>query len=442
MRRFTLSAVLTGMAAVLTVTAGVAASSAGVSERPGDVNVDTLVSVADAILLARYCAEDTEAVVTVQGARNADCNQDGMVSANDSSVMLAYLAGLNHDLDPLPATAQTTVPGTETKTLTTETTTLTTETTTLTTETTADTAAETSLLTAVNGTDAQPDGTEGQTTAPETTVPEPETTVSRTTEPEKLTVGGRVLPLGRLAAEVAGAPELTGAFGPLTEMLSLQYNGCVTDFYVYAEDNANTLIMFSRDGVIVGYYTTATEYTCSSRNYTVTGYIDTHPEGTGTVYAVIALHTSAFLAVDSVADRDDLSVFSKLSFYVTNALRGIHGLAPLRWNEALAECAHGHSLALAEHNGGEKNKEHLDPETGATPTERIIEAVGQSCKPLGENVDKGYRHPFISAHKWYVSEYGHRETMLSERFTDLGVGFAYLPQSNIFGTQDYATLRE
>ena len=200
--------------------------------------------------------------------------------------------------------------------------------------------------------------------------------------------------------------------------------------------------MFSRDGIIIGYYTTATEYTCSSQNYTVTGYIDTYSEGTGGVYAVIALHTSAFLGVDSVADPEDLSVFSKLSFYVTNAIRGINGAAPLRWNDDLAACARQHSLALAEHNGGEKNQEHLDPETGANPTERIIAAVGRNCKPVGENVDKGYRHPFISAHKWYISERGHRATMLSPKFTDLGVGFAYLPQSNIYGTQDYAALRE
>ncbi|MBR5405408.1 MAG: hypothetical protein IK107_03855 [Oscillospiraceae bacterium] len=438
MRRFTLSAVLAGMAAAFTVTAGIAAFSAGGSDRPGDVNVDTLVNVADAILLARYCAEDAEAVVTAQGVRNADCNRDGLVGSDDSRVMLSYLAGLNHDLD-VPEPPETTAePAAETTDAPPA------ETTDVTSETTALPDApggSGNSAPDLTGASFVPDSTEPQT-GYLTTEPEKETAVSQTTVPDVLTVGGKTLPLGRAAEEVAEQPELTDPFGPLTEKLTLRYNGCVTDFYVYAEDSANTLIMFSRDGIIIGYYTTATEYTCSSQNYTVTGYIDTYSEGTGGVYAVIALHTSAFLGVDSVADPEDLSVFSKLSFYVTNAIRGINGAAPLRWNDDLAACARQHSLALAEHNGGEKNQEHLDPETGANPTERIIAAVGRNCKPVGENVDKGYRHPFISAHKWYISERGHRATMLSPKFTDLGVGFAYLPQSNIYGTQDYAALRE
>ena len=428
MRRSALSAVLTTLAAAFTVTAGIAASASGAADRPGDVNTDTAVNIADAILLARYCSEDSGAVLTPQGVRNADCNLDGFVGSEDSCVMLEYLAGLNRTLDPpeQPAGSEA-VP-----------------------DETGETAAETTQTEAMqNGTDGTETGSqttaaEAETTLMQSTVTDAETTpgAGQTTAAAELTVGGRVLPLGRYAAEVTDQPELTGVFGSVTEKLTLPYNGCVTDFYVYAEHPADTLIMFSRDGIIIGYYTLAAEYSCSSQNYTVTGYIDTYSGGTGSVYAVIALHTSAFLSVDSVADSSDLSVFGKLSYYVTNALRALNGREPLRWNQTLADCALAHSLALAENNGGEKNKEHLDPVTGANPTERITEAVGKNCKPLGENVDKGFRHPFISAHKWYVSENGHRTTMLSPNFTDLGVGFAFLPQSNIYGTQDYAAIHE
>ena len=405
MRRFALSAVLTGMAAALTVTAGIAAFSADSPDRPGDVDVDSRVSVADAVLLARYCAEDPEAVVTVQGIRNADCNSDGFVSADDSGVLLGYLAGVNRDLD---WPEETTV------------------------------SAET----------VQNSATDESFNEEQTTVSETETTAAsssetdvQNTEPAALVVGNRILPLGFPAAEVTALPALISEYGDVTEVLNLVYHSCVMDFYVYAENPADTLIMLSRDGIVIGYYTTASEYTCSE-HYTITEYHDTHPDGTGEIYAVLALHSSGYLVVDSVADPTDLSVFGKLNYYVTNAIRGINGVGPLRWNPALAAGAQAHSLALASYTDGKIEQPHLDPVTGSTPTDRIVEAVGPGCKPTGENVDKGFRHPFSSAHKWYISTGGHRETMLNPRFTDIGVGYGYLPQTNIFGTQDYASIPE
>lgn len=433
MRRFSISAVLTGLAAALTVNAGIAAVSAGAADRPGDVDENCAVSVADSVLLARYCSEDPEARVTVQGVRNADCNRDGLVTSEDNGVLIGYLAGVNNDLDlpqqaegttapsaneqtEFPETDQTDVPETE-------------QTTAIETEQTFDSSFE------LTGTET------------ETTVQDSETTASGTTagssvlptDASALIVGERVLPLGHAAANVLGFSEIKDIYGDVTEILTLAYNSCTMDFYVFASDPADTLIMFSRDGIVVGYYTTGKEYVCTNL-YTITEYRDTHPDGTGEMYAVMALHSSAYLVVDSVADPSDLSVFAKLNYYVTNAIRGINGRNPLRWNPLLAECAAAHSLALASVLDGAIGQPHLDPVTGSTPTDRIIAAVGTPCKPLGENVDKGFRHPFSSAHKWYISTGGHRETMLNDKYTDLGVGYGYLPQTNIFGTQDYATL--
>ena len=413
MRRFALSAVLTGIAAAFTVNAGIAAVSAGSEERPGDVDVDSCVSIADSVLLARYCAEDHEAAVTVQGVRNADCNRDGLVTSEDNGVLIGYLAGVNHDLD-LPDLSEGTAVPEETQTTASETT--------QPAEETQTTASETAA---------------SETTSSETTP----ATVNQSEKPAALIVGERVLPLGRSAEDVLELPELTGAYGAVTEQMTLLYNSCSMVFYVFASDSANTMIMFSRDGIIVGYYTTGTDYICSNL-YTITEYRDTHPDGNGELYAVMALHSSAYLVVDSVADPTDLSVFGKLNYYVTNAIRGINGLAPLRWNQSLADCAAAHSLSLASYTDGTVQQPHLDPVTGSTPTDRITEAVGAGCKPLGENVDKGFRHPFASAHKWYISTGGHRETMLNAKYTDLGVGYGYQPQINIYGTQDYASLAD
>ena len=60
----------------------------------GDVNLDDTVDVSDAVLLARFVAEDTTAVVKEQGKRNADCSGDGNLSGDDTILILKYIAKL------------------------------------------------------------------------------------------------------------------------------------------------------------------------------------------------------------------------------------------------------------------------------------------------------------------------------------------------------------
>lgn len=60
----------------------------------GDVNCDQSVDVADAVLLARMLAEDTEAVVTANGKVNADCDDDGKLTSDDTIRILRHIAKL------------------------------------------------------------------------------------------------------------------------------------------------------------------------------------------------------------------------------------------------------------------------------------------------------------------------------------------------------------
>ena len=62
--------------------------------RLGDVDCNGIVDVTDAVLLARLLAEDDEAVVSQQGMRNADCNQDGSRSMDDTTLILQHVAKL------------------------------------------------------------------------------------------------------------------------------------------------------------------------------------------------------------------------------------------------------------------------------------------------------------------------------------------------------------
>ena len=62
--------------------------------RLGDVNCSGTVDVSDAVLLARFTAEDKTAKISEQGMRNADCNQDNKRSSDDTLMILQHVAKL------------------------------------------------------------------------------------------------------------------------------------------------------------------------------------------------------------------------------------------------------------------------------------------------------------------------------------------------------------
>ncbi|HAG12331.1 MAG TPA: alpha-L-arabinofuranosidase [Ruminococcus sp.] len=58
----------------------------------GDVDCSGEVDVSDAVLLARALAEDSEAVITETGLRNADCNKNGNPDLEDVTLILRAIA--------------------------------------------------------------------------------------------------------------------------------------------------------------------------------------------------------------------------------------------------------------------------------------------------------------------------------------------------------------
>lgn len=62
--------------------------------KTGDVTCDGTVDVSDAVLLARFLAEDTEAEIIEQGKKNADCNKSGKPDSEDVTMILKAIARL------------------------------------------------------------------------------------------------------------------------------------------------------------------------------------------------------------------------------------------------------------------------------------------------------------------------------------------------------------
>lgn len=91
----------TGTAQTTTTTASSSSTTTTTTNNPntgssrwGDANVSGSIDVADAVLIARYCAGDTAARLTDQGIANADVNHNGNVDPEDVAKILQYVAKL------------------------------------------------------------------------------------------------------------------------------------------------------------------------------------------------------------------------------------------------------------------------------------------------------------------------------------------------------------
>ncbi|MCQ2434597.1 MAG: dockerin type I repeat-containing protein [Oscillospiraceae bacterium] len=61
----------------------------------GDANLDCIVDISDAILTARYAAEDTAVTMTASGIANADVNGDGILNGADTTAIVRKIAKLD-----------------------------------------------------------------------------------------------------------------------------------------------------------------------------------------------------------------------------------------------------------------------------------------------------------------------------------------------------------
>jgi len=115
----------------------------------GDVNDDSILSIADAVMLAKYLANTKGAVLTDWKA--ADLNKNRRLDAIDLTLLLREISQQSSKPETTePAETTTTTTETTTTTVTTTTTTVTTTTTTVTTTTMTTTTAETATTLGVS----------------------------------------------------------------------------------------------------------------------------------------------------------------------------------------------------------------------------------------------------------------------------------------------------
>ncbi|MFC4410430.1 CAP domain-containing protein [Chungangia koreensis] len=117
-------------------------------------------------------------------------------------------------------------------------------------------------------------------------------------------------------------------------------------------------------------------------------------------------------------------------FDLTNAARVQHGLPTLTWDEHVRETARKHSSDMA--NNHFFNHTNLE---GQSPFDRML-ADGIYFTYAGENLAYG-QYSSIFAHEGLMNSLGHRENILNNDFSYLGIGVAFNEESQPYYTENF-----
>ncbi len=161
----------------------------------------------------------------------------------------------------------------------------------------------------------------------------------------------------------------------------------------------------------------------------VTQYTDFLAEGGKYVYSYLATVGKAY----TFYNITDKSASEKLVFHLTNGMRALHQKDPLDYCTTAARAAYNHSLDM----GTRGYFSHNTPE-GKTPADRLLAVGLKDLWAYGENIAAGYTDAYDISNGWYNSD-GHRQNLLIDYYTHLGVGIAYAPDSvyKFYGTQNF-----
>lgn len=123
--------------------------------------------------------------------------------------------------------------------------------------------------------------------------------------------------------------------------------------------------------------------------------------------------------------------FEQQLFDLTNAARVRHGRSILRWDERIAETARKHSRDMAINDYFSH-----DNLQGLSPFDRMKEDHIK-FRRAGENLAYG-QSSSIFAHEGLMNSKGHRENILIEDYSHLGIGVAFNEKSQPYYTENFS----
>lgn len=121
------------------------------------------------------------------------------------------------------------------------------------------------------------------------------------------------------------------------------------------------------------------------------------------------------VALDETIAKQIERANAKQIFDITNVMRIRHGLSPLQWDERVAKVAYGHSKDMAEN----KFFAHESPTNG--DLQQRLTKANIPFELAAENIAAEYVDAPAVVEAWLNSR-SHRQTLLNEKLTHLGVG--------------------
>lgn len=165
----------------------------------------------------------------------------------------------------------------------------------------------------------------------------------------------------------------------------------------------------------------------------VTFFIDQHDQDKVTAVQLIEQTTEVAMQSFYGQPSDELrSSFELQLLDLANAIRARFDKKELAWNGSVANLARDHSRDMAD----QQYFSHTNKE-GLTPFDRL-EAAGLDYRYASENISAG-QSSAIFAHEGWMNSQGHRDNILSEKPTQLGVGAHMGGSMDIYYTQNFFT---
>lgn len=122
--------------------------------------------------------------------------------------------------------------------------------------------------------------------------------------------------------------------------------------------------------------------------------------------------------------------FERQLFDLTNASRVRHGVPALEWDDEASITAHNHSNDMAKNNYfGHENLQ------GKSPFDRM-KADNISFRSAGENLAYG-QSSSIFAHEGLMNSKGHRDNILLDTYSHLGIGVSFNEESQPYYTENF-----
>ncbi len=209
---------------------------------------------------------------------------------------------------------------------------------------------------------------------------------------------------------------------PVTSTITLEYEGNSYRFEL-SEEDMNTRPTIKIDDLYVQLYIDKFDSVLSSvrvldaetfikqRSYEVTY--------RGELIKPQEISEEKWEKIESGAEQQILSI--------TNMLRKRHGVEEVKWDENTSEVAYLHSKDMKENN----YFSHESPSEGSLISRLSKQDI--QYQMAGENIAAQYVDGIAASEGWLNSK-GHRDTLLNEEFTHLGVGV-----DGLYYTQNFIT---